>query len=180
MSRVYFEEVQRFRDNAWVWMLVIGTSLAALIPLIYGIYWQIVKGEPWGNEPLSDRGLIFLFLFVLACLALMIFILLSLKLELRIDEQGIHYRFVPVKNKWQLITKEEIAEYHLEKRFRLLDTAGFGHHRNRLSRTRSFRIRGGNHLSLKFRNGQKLLLGTQNLSEIEWAMKRLMTINEMI
>jgi hypothetical protein len=106
-------------------------------------------------------------------------ILLSLKLELRIDKEGIHYRFVPIKNNWQVVKKEEIADYSLEKRFRFLDTAGFGHHRNRLAKTRSYRIRGGNHLVLKFHNGEKLLFGTQNLSGIEWAMKRLMSTNEM-
>lgn len=180
MSRNYFEDVQRVRDNAWIWMLIVGISLTALIPLIYGIYWQLVQREPWGDQPLSDEGLIFLFLFVLGSLALMTFLLLSLKMEMRIDDEGIHYRFVPIKNKWQLITKGEIAEYHYEKRFRFIDAPGFGHHRNRLSKTRSFRIRGGNHLSLKFHDGQKLLLGTQNLSGIEWAMKRLMNKNEVI
>jgi len=180
MSRPYFEEVQKFRDNRWMWVIVFGASLSSILPLANGLYWQLYKGELWGNEPLSNNGIIMLFLVVLISLGIASAVLLSMKLEVKIDHEGIHYRFVPIKPKWQLITKDQIAEYKLVPRFKLFQSGGVGHHRNRLTKTRSFRIQGGKHLYLRLHNGEKLLLGTQNLEGIEWAMKRLMTINEPI
>jgi hypothetical protein len=178
MSRSYFEEVQRFRDNRWVWVMVIAIALAALLPLAYGLYWQLGKGQPWGEQAMANGELIALFFFVLLMAALVTFMLLSIKLELRIDEDGVHYKFFPVKNKWQLITTDQIAEYSFEKRYRFFAMAGIGHHRNLLTKTRSFRVRGSDHLFLKLRNGEKLLLGTHDLGNVEWAMKKLMTKNQ--
>jgi hypothetical protein len=179
-SRPYFEEVQKFRDNAWIWVIVIAVSLSSILPLANGLYWQLYKGEPWGNEPLSNNGIIMVFSAVVVSLGIAAAMILLTKLEMKIDHEGIHYRFVPIKQKWQLITKDQIAEYKLVQRFKLFQSGGFGHHRNRLTKTRSFRIQGGKHLYLRLHNGEKLLLGTQNLEGIDWAMKKLMTINEPI
>ncbi len=179
MSRPYFEEVQRFRDNQWIWILLIVASLSALLPLLYGMYWQIDQGEPWGNEPMSDQGLILLFLFILVSLGVASFMIVNVKLELTIDERGVHYRFPPIKSKWQTITKGQISDFSLEKRFRIFESGGLGYHRNRLNKTRSMRISGGKHLALKLINGEKFLFGTQNLEGLESAMKKLMNNNEM-
>ena len=180
MSRSYFEEVQMLRDNRWIWMLIIAFSLLALLPLMDGLYLQLIRGKPWGDKPMSDQGLIFMFAFVVICLSILVWMLLSLKLETKIDEQGIHVRLFPFKPKWQLITSDDVIDYSFEKRFRFLDSGGIGYHRNCLKRQRSFRIGGGNHLSMKLKNGETLLLGTQDLLGIEWALKKLMLKNEMI
>jgi hypothetical protein len=178
MSRYYFEEVQRFRDQSWLLVLVLTISLGAIIPLIYGMYWQILQDVPWGDQPMSDTGMVVLFLFVILCMGVMAFMLLSMKLEVRLDEQGIHYRFIPLKNEWQLIRKDQISEYRFEKGMRLFTTGGVGYHRNVFTKTRSYRIFGSSCLSLKLNSGDKLLLGTRKPGEMEWALKKLITINQ--
>jgi hypothetical protein len=154
--------------------------LATLLPLADGLYWQLIRGKPWGDKPLTDGGLLALFAFVLATWGLGMAVLISFRLDVRIDDSGVHYRVVPIKIKWQTASREQIAKYSVEKKFRLLQSGGFGYHRNRFTRTRSVRIRGGHHLSLLLKNGNKLLLGTQNPDELDKAMKKLISQNELI
>ena len=174
MSRTYFEEVQTVRENPWILMLMAVSALAAIIPLGSGVYWQLAKGEPWGDKPLSDEGLILLFVFIVLVCLLSIFIVLSIRLEVKIDDQGIHYRFRPIKWRWQLVIKEEIETFSLENKFKFFEAPGFGYHRNRISRTWSFRIAGSRHIRVKLRNGRKLLFGTQNGEEFHRALKKIM------
>jgi hypothetical protein len=177
MATPHFEEVQRLRDNRWIFVLIFAIALGALLPLLYGIYWQIGQGIPWGNEPMSDSGLIAITFVVLSSMGLMAFILTNLRLEVRIDDGGIHYRMFPVKSRWRLVTPAQIAEYSFANRFKPFESGGIGHHRNLLKNTRSFRILGGKHLTVKFNDGHRLMLGTQDLTGMEWAMRKLMKKN---
>src|SRR5689334_7881789 len=105
MERPYFEESQWLRHTRWIWFILVPGILALLIPFLYGLYWQVLRGEPWGDKPLTDSGLIATSLVTVAGLVLVMFIILSVKLETRIDRDGIHYRFFPNKPKWNLIRK---------------------------------------------------------------------------
>lgn len=174
MATPYFEEVQRLRDNRWILVLIFVVALGSLLPLIYGIYWQIGQGVQWGDEPMSNSGLIGITLMVLVSMALMVFIMTNLRLEVKIDEAGIHYRMYPVKSRWRLVTPSEIEGYSFANRFKPFESGGIGHHRNLLKNTRSFRIIGGKHITVKFKDGHRLMLGTQDLTGMEWAMKKLM------
>lgn len=180
MNRPYFEETQSFRDSRWLWIVVVISFLVTLLPLVDGLYWQLVKGKPWGDKPLSDGGLLALTAFVLATWGLAMAVLISFRLDVRIDDSGVHYKVVPIKMKWQTAGREQILTYSVEKKFRLLQSGGFGYHRNRFTGTRSVRISGSYHLSLMLKNGNKLLLGTQNPDELDKAMKKLISQNELI
>ena len=62
--RTIFKETQRF-SQWWLWLILIGTSI---LPL-YGLYKQLVMGEPYGDNPTSDIGLIIVCLLVLVWLS---------------------------------------------------------------------------------------------------------------
>lgn len=177
MERTYFEEVQYFREQRWLLALIIAIGLAAQLPIAFGLYWQVFKGQPWGNEPLSDTGLTLLFLFVLFSFAMMMLLFLTMKLEMRIDDSGVRYRFFPFKYRWQLVNKEQIADYRVEKKLRLWETGGFGHHRNLIAKTRSYRFIGTSHLFLLLHTGDKIFLGTRSPGEVDWALKRILNVN---
>lgn len=180
MVRPYFEEVQHFRNNGWLWTLIIFVSVAVMLPMFYGMYWQLIKGIPWGDKPLSDTGLIALSLFVMGSWGIAAALMLSMRLEVRIDTEGIHYRFIPIKRNWRHITKPQIMTYGVKKGFPLFTSGGFGHHRSIFLKTRSFRISGNQYLQVEVMDGEKILLGTQNAGEMERAMKKLMQVNESI
>jgi hypothetical protein len=174
MKATWFEESQRLRDNPWVWPLLAILTLSIFLPFGMGIYQQLVLGEPWGKEPMGDNEMIYLSIFLTVCWAIAMFMMLFMKLEIKIDEEGIHYRFFPISPSWKLIRIDEIAEFSFEKKYKLFDGRGIGHHRNIFKKQRSFKIGGGKHLAMKMTDGRRLLLGTQNLDGLEWAMKKLM------
>lgn len=174
MATPYFEEIQRLRDNRWIFVLILAVGLGAMLPLLYGIYWQIGQGIPWGNEPMKNSELIGLTIVVFSSMALLTFMMANLKMETRIDETGIHYRMFPVKSRWRVVPPGEIEEYTFADRYKPFESGGIGHHRNVLKNTGSFRISGGKHITLKYKNGHRLLLGTQDRAGMEWAMRKLM------
>ncbi|HEY0741736.1 MAG TPA: hypothetical protein VGD40_09745 [Chryseosolibacter sp.] len=174
MATPYFEEVQRMRDNRWLITFIFAVAILSTLPLVYALYWQIGQDVPFGEEPMKNGQLIVMTLFVFTAVAGMMFILFALKLEVRIDEQGIHYRMFPVKWEWRVVGPTEIVHYEFADRYRLFESGGIGHHRNIFKNTRSFRIWGGKHMTIKFRDGHRLLLGTRDPIGMEWAMRKLM------
>ena len=179
MNRSYFEEVQTLRQNRWIWILMIITSMGAMLPLIYGMYWQIGEGLPWGHEPMSDVGLILMFLLVICSMAVCFWMLLATKLEIKINDKGVHYKFFPNKCKWSLISKEEIDTYEVRNYYNFFESGCFGYHNNWFLNTRSIRITGNHHLLLTMKNSRKFLLGTQDPGGVEHAMRKLLHKNEM-
>lgn len=180
MAALYFEETQRIRDNRWVWALAIAIFLAAIVPLLYGMYWQLGHGEPFGEEPMSDEMLVLMFVVVVVCCSLGMTAFISLTLQVRVEDSGIYYRCFPHVWKWRFISKEEIADFSFQKNVKWYQRAGLGYKRNRLRKLRSMRITGGSLMELHLRNNQRMLLGTQNLEALERAMKKMTSKTETI
>lgn len=175
MSRIYFEETQRFRENSWL-MVLSGVGL--LLPMLSigsQLYWQLEEGKPWGNKPLSDEGLILVFLVVLISCSVAAFMMFSMTLETRVDSEGIHYRFFPLKPKWRTIEKSQIATHTVLKGFHPFTHGGLGYHWSPIRRRQSFRVRGSSLLELVLASGRKIILGTQRPADLELAVKKLMT-----
>src|SRR5689334_8880079 len=128
MTRPYFEETQSLKNSHFIWILMIVASASAIIPMGYGLYWQIGKGEPWGDEPMPDQALIGLFIFVVICLGIMMVCMAYSKLEVKIDDEGVHYRFVPYVFKWSIISRGEISAYEIKKSRSFLGVCQMGYH----------------------------------------------------
>ena len=176
MAKVYFHEKQTLHQNAWLWTLLIASAFGAIMPILYGMYWQLVKDKPWGNQPMSDGGLIAFFTVVLLVTGLTVWIVINLQLEVRIDEKGIHYNNFSIKHKWKLISHQEIDSYAFleSKKF---TSMGMMHgkkwkqnHVNLFAKTL---------LSLRLKNGNEFKIGILNKDEVDWALKRLLTKNEI-
>ncbi|MGB5654860.1 MAG: hypothetical protein WBM56_13615 [Robiginitalea sp.] len=60
-----FTEVQKF-NQWWLWILL----LAVLGLPVYGMFQQIILGEPFGSTPMSDLGLVLFFVGTLLIIGL--------------------------------------------------------------------------------------------------------------
>jgi len=147
-----------------------------MLPLITGIYWQILKGEPWGDKPMSNEGLVALSVSVFLICCLVTWILFSMKLHVIIDAEGVHYRFFPYEPKWHLIRREEIIDFDVRKKNIF---SRLGYHRKWL-KSKTMNVNGFAHLSLFLINGKKLKLGSNNPEGLKWAMRKLIPKNEII
>lgn len=177
MRRIYYEEEQNLKDNRWLWVLLLIFTMGALLPLIDGMYWQVIKGQPWGDKPMSDDGIIALFIIIFIICCLVTWIMVSMKLHVIIDAEGVHYKFFPNEPKWSTISKEEIIDFDIAKKNIF---SRFGHRRHWFLKTKTMNVNGTVHLSLYLKNGRKIQLGSRNPEGLKWAMKKLIPKNEII
>jgi len=147
-----FEEKQTFKQ-IWLWCILI---LLCAIPL-YGMYKQLYLNEAFGDQPMSDGGLIALSLF---CIALAVFIGV-IRLETVIDSVGIRMTFYPFIKK--TITWDEIESLAVKK---YGFVGGWGIRLGTKYGT-VYNIKGDIGLAIKLKDGKKLLIGTQKEDELE-------------
>ncbi|MGI9545165.1 MAG: hypothetical protein ACR2MX_18025 [Cyclobacteriaceae bacterium] len=175
-NQVYFREQQRF-NQGWFIALMAVISMAALVPLAIGFYMQIILHEPWGDQPMSDTGMIALcsgMLFAIIGANLIVF---SSRLETKIEDHSVLYRYPPLINKWVKVNKTDINGYQIKKFHPLFDFGGWGY-RMGFKRKRAFHIKGNMGLSMELASGKTILLGTQKPDMLHSAMRKLMKPTE--
>ncbi len=172
MNKVYFSEEQHF-DLLWMKLLMIFSSAAAIVPLAWACYEQLVLGEPWGQQAPSDFTLMYVTLamfIIVVGINLMVF---SSKLETKISAEGIHYRYFPFIRKWKTVPYLDLTSFEIRKYHAWKEYGGRGFRLRTFNRKgRAFSMRGNQGLQLIFKNGKKLLLGTQRAEEMTVALNR--------
>jgi hypothetical protein len=158
---IKFKEKQKF-TQWWIWLILIGLSI---IP-IYGIYEQLIKGNPVGNKPVSDTGMIILSIFIFG----FIYFNWYMTLVTEINDNGIKMRFVPFlkKNiKWNELKSMKIVNY------------GFVGYGIRLGSKYGtvYNINGNKGLAIELKNGKKFVIGTQNETELNSTLKKMPVAN---
>ena len=63
MERSYFKEEQKF-DQVWFRLLIVLSWVPLLVIFGIGIRQQLFLGRPWGDNPVSDTGLVLTALFI--------------------------------------------------------------------------------------------------------------------
>jgi len=172
MKRLYFEESQLLRQTRWVWLVFLAI---ALILVVITSSLALSSDELSNEKSLSNSSILLTMLFSVASLAVAVFILLTMKLETRIDGDGIHYRFVPNKPRWNTISKTDIAKAEVRYNRNIFATGVIGYHRNVFRKMVAITISGNTHLWLSLKNNHTLMLGTQRPEEAERALKRLLS-----
>ncbi len=145
-----FKEEQRF-TQWWVWVLFISLNTLFL----YGIYQQLILKIPFGDNPMPNGGL------VITAIGMLIFTLFffSLKLKTKIDETGIYYHFppfqlTPKKKNWSDIVTVRVIKFRP-----IMDYGGWG------IKHGSYTVKGNKGIQVVFKNGEKILIGTQKENE---------------
>ncbi len=162
MEHIIYKESQKF-GKALIW--IVCGSLTALF--LWAIIQQLLFGIPFGNNPMSDEGL-----FLMLIIPLLLFILfVKTELQSRIDEAGIHYRLFPLQIKTRDIKWHEIEKLEIRKYKALREFGGYGIRIGFSSR--AINVRGDTGIQITFKNGKRLLIGTQKPQKIEEVLKKL-------
>jgi hypothetical protein len=167
MSKVYYKEEQKF-NQWWIWLLI---AVCCGI-WVWQFVQQIIMGKPFGNNPMSDLGVILTGIFPI--LVLLLFRLL--KLETLIDEEGIKCRFMPFQRKYKTFLPRDIAKYEVKKYNPLMEYGGWGIRYGR--KGTAYNVRGNMGLYLELKNKKNFLIGTQTPDSIRYAVEKLMKMNE--
>lgn len=164
-----FKESQRFTQT---WLILIPI-IALIVPLgigIYGIIQQIIYKTPFGDKPMSDLGLI-IFTTSMFLLSLLIFFI---KLVTRIDEKGIHYQFFPFHFSLKTISWNEISKIGVRTYLPISEFGGWGLRGGfffNKGKEKAVNISGNIGIQLIFKNGEKLLIGTLQKTDLESVLK---------
>lgn len=146
-----FKEEQRFTQ---VWLLVV-LLVSILVPA--GIILQEYLRE---NSQISTNQL----LVSLALLIASVGIIFIFKLTTRIDENGIHYQFFPFHLKFRKIGWEEIEKAFVRNYNPIGEYGGWGLKGGFIwskNKGKCINVSGDIGIQLILKNGNKLLIGTQ-------------------
>lgn len=164
MAHLHYEEEQRFSNVTWIWIALL---LVLLAPLII-----------WVTEKEVGQQDILMIMLSTAFAALpVVAIMFYSRLLVKIDEQGIHYKFFPSVLKWRLVPKEIIESYEVTDTRNLLEKLECGYRRNRFSNCIGMNISGKKFTRIKLKDGRKLKIGTGNPEGMERALRKLISPN---
>jgi len=149
--KIVFKEEQKF-TQWWLWLILIGIGV---LPII-GIYKQLIIEEKFGDNPMSDLGLIIFSIFIFGLITLFWF----MRLKTIIDQNEIRMSFFPfVKKKvnWKDVKSAEVVNYGF--------VGGWGIRLGTKYGT-IYNIKGNRGLAIELLNGKKFLTGTQKETEL--------------
>lgn len=172
MEKILFKEEQRF-TQWWLWLILIASVLAVLIPFVWGIYSQTVLDEPFGDQPMSTEGLVITGIFSVLLIVFIFLVVIRAKLKTKITNVGVFICYPPFVKKWKKFIPEEIEKYQIRTFKANREYGGYGMKKRRKT-GQAYIISGNIGLQLYFKNGKKLLIGTQKKRAIAYAMGKLM------
>lgn len=150
MGAVY-KETQQFRQW-WIWLLL----SPLIVVTLYIVFAQLVMGNPVGDNPLPDWGVMVFAVFALCIISFIWF----LRLETRIDRSGIHMNYKPVlkrESSWNEIDRVELVDYgFVGYGFRWWPKHGW-----------IYNVAGSKGLKIYLRSGKHFVIGTQKKDELE-------------
>ena len=155
MARELYYEKQQFSQLLF-WLLITLAVIPMLGFLSYGMYQQLLLGEPWGNEPMSDLGIVLVWLLSLVVLIGVTLLFRFLNLEIQVDRNRVKYRFRPLINQWKEIAKTNIVDYKLIK----YSFRGYGI-RWGLDGIKTLNVKGDKGIEFQYAQTKKIILGTQ-------------------
>ena len=154
-KKIIFKERQKF-NQWWIWpFFVLTTGL-----FLYGCVQQLIYKIPFGDNSTSDSGLIFGTIAISSISALFF----VFRLETNITEEAISVRFFPLHLKFRKYLWTEIETAEVRKYKPLLEYGGYGI--RGFGNNRALNIAGKTGLQLIFKDGRKLLIGTQKANQL--------------
>lgn len=172
MEKVLFVENQKF-TQLWLWLLLLISALAVVLPFGYGIYSQEVLHKPFGNNPVSTILLIAIGSLTLLICAGIIILFVKANLNTRITTEYIEVNFRPLLWKKVKIFPSSIEKWEVRNYNPLMDYGGWGVKKS-FRNGKVYSTSGNCGLFIQFNDGKKLMIGTQKKQSIGFAMGKLM------
>ena len=159
VKNALFREVQRFRA-VWIWCVVLFISGM----MWYSAVQQLLLKKPFGDRPMPDLMLVvFFIIFGIGFPALFAFG--NLTSEVR--EDGIYIRFIPFQWSFQKIGYDELDTFEVTTYRPIRDYGGWGVRYG--SKGKAYNVSGNRGVLLTFKNGKRLLIGSQRSDEFhQW------------
>ncbi len=164
-----FSEKQKFS--------FLGIGLVLIILLLFivtGAVRQIFMGIPFGNRPMSDTGIALLTGF----LGLLLLTAYCASLKTVITEDGITVTFFPFMWRKKVILWNNVETAYVREYSPIREYGGWGfrwvnNDTNKGRSSKALNVKGNQGLQLIFKNGERLMIGTQKPLELEIFLKEI-------
>ncbi len=170
IGQILFQEVQKFKQ-IWIWLLLVIANFF----IIYTFVAQVLLNQPIGQHPARNIHIVIILVLSLSSL----FLYYSLKLETIITEQGISVRFLPLIIKYKNYPFSQISKCYIRKYRPIFEYGGWGIRLGGLGRGKAYNISGNIGLQIEFKDGKKLLIGTQKQNELQLVLSRFSQFSQM-
>jgi len=150
-----FEEKQRF-TQWWLWLILLAACTIPYIPIMMGL------------DSKTDQWLGLLAMSILLFIIVGMLILIQLKTKL--DEEGVHYQFIPFHFKQKTILWQDIKSAEVRKYEPLKEYGGWGI-KGYSNKNKAYNVKGNLGLQVVLKNGNKILFGTQKADELSGILK---------
>ena len=165
---MHFREVQYVHQN-WIARLAMLVILPGWLLGLYGFVQQIILGKTFGDNPSSDEGLIISTLLSSVVVLGLIWLVGFSKLETQILDEGIGMYFSPFTSQriypWDEIQSADIRTYKPIQEY-----GDWGWRRGWGRKGQAYNVSGNKGLQLVFKDGRRILIGTQRPDELEQAI----------
>ncbi len=173
MSKILFQEKQTFGSlSLYLSMGVI--YIASILLFSVGIYKQIFMGEPWGDKPVSDTGLVIAAILVLLILVVSAILLFGSVLSTTVYSDRLEITFWPYFKKPVVFNKDSIASFEIRQYKPLKEYGGWGVRYGTKGSGKAYNVRGNKGLQILTKDNKRLLLGTQRSDALLHSMKKMM------
>lgn len=164
-KEILFNETQRFRQ-IWLWLLISFVFCITGYPIVKSLF-DIDKGSNialiWGFETGSTIP------FVVSICIVLLFGFANLKTIIAKD--GIYYKFLPFHWRYRKIDWDIIEKCYIRKYNPLMEYGGYGLRIGAGGTAKN--VSGNLGLQIIFKNGKKILIGTQKAKELEKVIEKL-------
>jgi hypothetical protein len=164
----YFREQQQFRQ-LWLWLLFGAVSIPIVGLLGYGVYQQLVLGEPFGAHPPSNTALSGVFIAILLLHTLVIALFWYARLDVEVNANEIAIRFRPFHLTPRRIPLVHVTDARTRHYSALGEYGGWG---IRIGiHGSAYNVSGDEGVQLTLEDGRRILLGSRRSGELEAAIR---------
>lgn len=164
-TEIIYREEQRF---ALLLRTVVGVSMVLTVVLSILPLTQMSASQ-WRAE----IGQIILLFAVGVFLPIGIAVLFCfLKLETQVRQDGLYLRFVPFHRKFKRFGADDLSEFYARQYRPIREYGGWGI-RCSIRSGRAYNVSGNKGLQLVFKDGKRLLIGSQRAEELEQTIRNI-------
>lgn len=173
MEKLIYREEQSFKQSFVPW-LMLPAILVTLILFIVGLYQQVYLSKPFGNNPMTNNGMIWSGILSLVLLGAIFIFILSGTLVTEIWTDGIRYKFPPLLPKMKQIPLSDIVSAEVTKYNPIGEFGGWGWRKRMLKRKTAYNISGSIGVRVLKKDGSLILFGTIHKEEMQRAVGKMM------
>jgi hypothetical protein len=172
-AKLIYREEQTFRQSFIPWIM-----LVAVLFMVGGIgvsfYQQLYLGKPYGDEPMSNNGLIWSSIIAFIVMSAAFILILNGGMVTEIWTDGIRFNFSPFIRKMRHIPLTDITSVEVAKYRPLAEFGGWGFRKRLLSKKTAYNISGRIGVRVIKKNGSQVMFGTKKQEEMKRAVEKML------